>query len=163
MATNVFKPYKTTQANLSKIAYKAGQLIFTTDTKRIYIDISNSTSGRLLVSADTVIDVNLGADKRTLTFTKADGSTIQHTIVIDIDSTLDKSSINPVQNSAVATAIAQLQSAINGNKENIGKNLTSIGKISDDLNIEKGKITTAQTNISNLQTAVSNLQKKILN
>lgn len=160
MATNVFKPYKTTQANLSKIAYKAGQLIFTTDTKRIYIDISNNASGRLLVSADTVIDVDLGADKRTLTFTKADGSTVQHTIVIDIDNILDESSINPIQNSVVATAIAQLQSAIGTNEENIGKNLASIGEINDDLDIEKGKIATAQTDIGLLQTAVSNLQAK---
>ena len=39
MATNVFKPYKLIQADLSKLPYEAGQLIFTTDTKKLYIGL----------------------------------------------------------------------------------------------------------------------------
>ena len=112
MGSNLFKPYRTTQDNLSKIPYKAGQLIFTTDTKRIYIDISDAESGRLLASADSFIDVNLGNDKRTLTFIRPDGTTEQVSIVFDIDTELDSTSINPVQNSVVALKINELVETI---------------------------------------------------
>ena len=157
---NYFRPYRMSKSQLANFPCKAGQLIFTTDTKRLYIDVTSTASGRLEVSADAIVNADLGTDKRTLTFTKADGSSFSHTIVVDIDGELDTQSINPIQNSAVAIAIEALNLAIAQNSENIGINLNSINGINDSLNIEKGKISTAQTNILNIFEAIQELQNK---
>ena len=60
---NLFKPIKTTSEKLVTISKKAGQLIFVTDKKRLYIDISSADNGRLLVSADSFIDVYVMTEK----------------------------------------------------------------------------------------------------
>ena len=154
MGTNLFKPYRTTQDNLSKIPYKAGQLIFTTDTKRIYIDISDAESGRLLASADSFIDVNLGNDKRTLTFIRPDGTTEQVSIVFDIDTELDSTSINPVQNSVVALKINELVATI-----------SALSKTDEafDLSIEQnaGDIAKQSQAIEGINTLLEDLQSDI--
>lgn len=43
MANNIFKPYKILETQLSSLPIVAGQIIFTTDTKRIYLDVDNNT------------------------------------------------------------------------------------------------------------------------
>lgn len=119
MVSNIFKPYKTTQENLNKIPYKAGQLIFTTDTKRIYIDNSDAEGGRLLASADSFIDVTLNNDKRTLVFTRLDGTIETISIVVEIDDKLDIYSLNPIQNAAVAEKFNEIIQLIADNKDSL--------------------------------------------
>lgn len=113
MAT--FKPIKTTQEKLSQAAYIAGQLIFTTDTKRIYIDISDNTdgSGRLLVSENNIVDVALDNDGITLNFIRANGAIVKHSIVIPTDSELNAESINPIQNKIVTNKFSEVEGLLN--------------------------------------------------
>lgn len=158
MALNLFKPYRTTQDSLSKIPYKAGQLIFTTDTKRIYIDISDVASGRLLVSADSFINVTLGTDKRKLTFTKADGTAEEVTIVIDIDNELDEYSMNPIQNAAVASKINEILELIADDKEDLQNKYNAL-----DLLIEQnaGNISKHDQAIEGINSSIEELQSDI--
>lgn len=173
--TNFFRPYKMLSSRLNDFACVQGQLIFTTDTKRLYIDTTNAKAGRLEVSADAVTNVELGTDKRTLTFTKADGSSFNHKIVIDVDSELDAQSLNPVQNAVVAAALEaantniedifdaiallqgkdnQLEQAIEQNANDISDNAAAIGE-------NASAIQTLQGNIQTLTNADKALQKSI--
>ena len=133
MALDIFKPYRVVQADLVKVPCKAGQLIFTTDTKRIYIDISDAESGRLLASADSFIDVTLGNDKRSLTFTKANGQTEVVTIVVDIDDAFDEFSLNPIQNAVVSKKIDEILDLIADDKEDLQNKYNALVKQYDDL------------------------------
>lgn len=111
-----FKPIKTTQEKLSQVAYVAGQLIFTMDTKRLYIDISESSNGRLLVSENNIVDVALDSDGKTLRFTRENGSIISHSITIPtitIDSEFNTGSQNPVQNKVITEEINKINALIN--------------------------------------------------
>lgn len=164
---NFFRPYRMTSSQLNNFPCVQGQLIFTTDSKRIYIDTTNAKAGRLEVAAEAITNVELGTDKRTLTFTKADGSTFNHKIVVDIDSELDAQSLNPVQNAVVSAAInaaqsdiedifeaivalekknSSLEDAVEQNASDIANNLNTIG--------------VNASNISSLQESVNNLNDK---
>ena len=50
-----FKPYKKTKAEMQSIPIKEGQVIFTIDTKELYIDKSNTE--RILALSDTTYKV----------------------------------------------------------------------------------------------------------
>lgn len=52
----LFKPYKTTSAKIDSLPIKEGQLIFTTDTKKIYFDITSSN--RIVLYSDVIDKLN---------------------------------------------------------------------------------------------------------
>lgn len=172
---NFFRPYRMTSSQLNNFPCVQGQLIFTTDSKRIYIDTTNAKTGRLEVTAEAITNVELGTDKRTLTFTKADGSTFNHKIVIDIDSELDAQSLNPVQNAVVSAAInaaqldiedifeaivalekknSSLEDAVEQNAGDIANNLNAIG-------INASNISSLQESVNNLNDKDGELQESI--
>ena len=109
---NLFRPIKTTSEKLVSIQRKAGQLIFVTDKKRLYIDISSAENGRLLVSADSFIDVSCD-DGKTLTFEKADGTSASASIAVDDKLLAD--STNTVQNKVNHAKIAEVHNLISAN------------------------------------------------
>ena len=161
--TNFFRPYRMTSSQLNNFPCVQGQLIFTTDDRRIYIDTTNAKAGRLEVAAEAITNVELGTDKRTLTFTKADGSTFNHKIVVDIDSELDAQSLNPVQNAVVSAAINATQSDIEDIFEAIvaleKKNSSledaveqNAGDITDNLNAINANTSAIQVLQGNVQT-----------
>ena len=109
---NLFRPIKTTSEKLVSIQRKAGQLIFVTDKKRLYIDISSAENGRLLVSADSFIDVSCD-DGKTLTFVKADGTSASASIAVDDKLLAD--STNAVQNKVIHAKVAEVLNLISAN------------------------------------------------
>ena len=109
---NLFRPIKTTSEKLGTISRQAGQLIFVTDKKRLYIDISSADTGRLLVSADSFIDVSCD-DGKTLTFVKADGTSASASIAVDDKLLAD--STNAVQNKVIHAKIAEVLNLISAN------------------------------------------------
>lgn len=172
---NFFRPYRMTSSQLNNFPCVQGQLIFTTDSKRIYIDTTNAKTGRLEVAAEAITNVELGTDKRTLTFIKADGSTFNHKIVVDIDSELDAQSLNPVQNAVVSAAInaaqldiedifeaivalekknSSLEDAVEQNAGDIANNLNAIG-------INASNISSLQESVNNLNDKDGELQESI--
>lgn len=68
MANNIFKPYRTLESQVSSLPIVAGQIIFTTDTKRIYLDIDSNTriyfegkeSSKITVSATEPTNMSSG-------------------------------------------------------------------------------------------------------
>jgi len=72
---------KTTNSNLSSLTKKEGQLIFTTDTKKLYLD--NNSSTRLEINSYNLTQD--GTDGHKLTFTDASGTT--HLITIPDNNT----------------------------------------------------------------------------
>lgn len=108
-----FKPIKTTQEKLSQVAYVAGQLIFTMDTKRLYIDISESSNGRLLVSENNIVDVALDSDGKTFNFIRENGTVIKHSITIPADLELNAESANPIQNKTVTNKFSEVEGLLN--------------------------------------------------
>lgn len=66
-----FQPYKISSSQLSQLAKKEGQLILTTDTKKLYLDVDNST--RIIINADAV--VGFSTSGKTITYTREDGTT----------------------------------------------------------------------------------------
>ena len=52
----LFKPYKITSDKLEDLAIKEGQLIVTTDTKKLYVDVS--ATERIEVAADAEVDLS---------------------------------------------------------------------------------------------------------
>lgn len=157
---NFFRPYRMTSSQLNNFPCVSGQLIFTTDSKRIYIDTTDTKAGRFEVAAEAITNVELGTDKRTLTFAKADGSTFNHKIVVDIDSELDAQSLNPVQNAVVSAAINAAQSDI----EEIFEAIVALEKknssLEDAVEQNAGAIDVNASNISSLQESVNNLNDK---
>lgn len=109
---NLFRPIKTTSEKLVSIQRKSGQLIFVTDQKRLYIDISSAENGRLLVSADSFIDVSCD-DGKTLTFVKADGTSASASIAVDDKLLAD--STNAVQNKVIHAKVAEVLNLISAN------------------------------------------------
>lgn len=171
--TNFFRPYRMTSSQLNSFPCVQGQLIFTTDDRRIYIDTTNAKAGRLEVAAEAITNVELGTDKRTLTFTKADRSTFNHKIVVDIDSELDAQSLNPVQNAVVSAAINAAQSDIEDIFEAIvaleKKNSSledaveqNAGDITDNLNAINANTSAIQALQGNVQT-LTNADKALQN
>ena len=152
----LFKPIKTTSEKLVSIQKKAGQLIFVTDTYRLYIDTSSTE--RILVSADSFIDVSC-TDGKTLTFTKADGSVASAAIAVD--SSLSATSTNAVQNKTVYEKIQDVLQLISNNTSAINTVDGKVTETNKTLSAEQAKISTAQTDISNLQSDVSTLQTTV--
>ena len=66
-----FKPYKLLSSKLSSLPIVEGQLILTTDTKKLYFDIDSKT--RILVNSDAVVGFTVSG--KTVTYTKANGTT----------------------------------------------------------------------------------------
>lgn len=66
-----FKPYKLLSSKLSSLPIVEGQLILTTDTKKLYFDIDSKT--RILVNSDAVVGLTVSG--KTVTYTKANGET----------------------------------------------------------------------------------------
>lgn len=151
---NIFKPIKTTNEKLVTISKKAGQLIFVTDKKRLYIDISSADTGRIMVSADSFIDVSCN-DGKTLTFVKADGSSMSASIAVD--NSLLANSTNAVQNKVVKAKIDEVLTLISNNTTAIN---TRVDSTNTDLATEKTKIAKALADILVLQTDVSDLKEK---
>ena len=91
-----FKPYKKTKAEMDSIPIKEGQVIFTIDTKELYIDVSNEN--RILALSDTTYEVAsstvdglmTAADKRKL------DSMSDETVGIKIDDETIKKDENKV-------------------------------------------------------------------
>lgn len=154
---NIFKPIKTTNEKLVTISKKAGQLIFVTDKKRLYIDISSADTGRIMVSADSFIDVSCD-DGKTLTFVKADGSSMSASIAVD--NSLLANSTNAVQNKVVKAKIDEVLTLISNNTTAISNVNTRVDSTNTDLATEKTKIAKALADILVLQTDVSNLKEK---
>lgn len=154
---NIFKPIKTTNEKLVTISKKAGQLIFVTDKKRLYIDISSADTGRIMVSADSFIDVSCD-DGKTLTFVKADGSSMSASIAVD--SSLLANSTNAVQNKVVKAKIDEVLTLISNNTTAISDVNTRVDNTNADLATEKTKIAEALADILVLQTDVSDLKEK---
>lgn len=155
---NIFKPIKTTNEKLVTISKKAGQLIFVTDKKRLYIDISSADTGRIMVSADSFIDVSCD-DGKTLIFTKADGQTASAAIAVD--SSLLANSTNAVQNKVVKAKIDEVLNLISGEiRPAIDAVDDKADSINADLATEKTKIAEALADILALQTNVSDLKEK---
>lgn len=154
---NIFKPIKTTNEKLVTISKKAGQLIFVTDKKRLYIDISSADTGRIMVSADSFIDVSCN-DGKTLTFVKADGSSMSASIAVD--NSLLANSTNAVQNKVVKAKIDEVLTLISNNTTAISNVNTRVDSTNTDLATEKTKIAKALADILVLQTDVSNLKEK---
>lgn len=72
-----FKPFKITNAQLANLAKAEGQLIITTDTKKIYLD--TSATERVLLNEDIdIVTYQLTKNGSTITLTGSDGS---HSIV----------------------------------------------------------------------------------
>ena len=189
--TNFFRPYKMLSSRLNDFACVQGQLIFTTDTKRLYIDTTNTKAGRLEIAAEAITDVELGTDKRTLTFTKADGSVVNHKIVVDIDDELDEYSLNPIQNAVVAAAIKALQSttstntgnintifeaiealqsadevledAIEHNANDIADNLAAIGVNADNIEALQKSVSDLNTKDGQLQSSINETNQNLTN
>ena len=151
---NIFKPIKTTNEKLVTISKKAGQLIFVTDKKRLYIDISSADTGRIMVSADSFIDVSCN-DGKTLTFVKADGSSMSASIAVD--NSLLANSTNAVQNKVVKAKIDEVLTLISNNTTAVN---TRVDSTNTDLATEKTKIAKALADILVLQTDVSDLKEK---
>lgn len=154
---NIFKPIRTTNEKLVTISKKAGQLIFVTDKKRLYIDISSADTGRIMVSADSFIDVSCD-DGKTLTFVKADGSSMSASIAVD--SSLLANSTNAVQNKVVKAKIDEVLTLISNNTTAISDVNTRVDNTNADLATEKTKIAEALADILVLQTDVSDLKEK---
>lgn len=66
-----FKPYKLLESQLGSLPIKEGQLILTTDTKKLFCDIS--ADDRIGISSDLIAD--LSVDGRIITYTRLDGTT----------------------------------------------------------------------------------------
>lgn len=69
----LFKPYKIQSSQLNSLPKKEGQFIITTDTKKIYLDINNTTRAVL----------NPDSNYETWTFTLNNGSTITKDVCVD--------------------------------------------------------------------------------
>ena len=154
---NLFRPIKTTSEKLVSIQRKAGQLIFVTDKKRLYIDISSAENGRLLVSADSFIDVSCD-DGKTLTFVKADGTSASAAIAVDDKLLAD--SANAVQNKVVHAKITEVLQLISDINTALDATNGEIGTTNANLALANGQIAQAMADILTLQTAVSNLESK---
>lgn len=57
MANNIFKPYKILSTQLESLPIQAGQLIVTTDTHFIYIDISDTERIQIEANLDSLIPI----------------------------------------------------------------------------------------------------------
>ena len=146
---NLFKPIKTTSEKLVTIQRKAGQLIFVTDKKRLYIDIPSAEGGRLMVSADSFIDVSC-TDGKTLNFTKADGTTLS--AAITVDNSLLANSTNAVQNKVVKAKIDEVLKLISDNTAAIETANNEIIKTNQALStLETTKVANALADILVLQ------------
>lgn len=99
---NVIKVKRGLSADLSKANLQAGEIAFTTDTKKLYISnidepINNNTTYAISKSGSTI------------TLTGSDGSTTSVTdsdTKVTVDSALSSSSTNPVQNKVINAALA---------------------------------------------------------
>lgn len=63
----LFKPYKITSDKLEDLAIKEGQIIITTDTKKLYVDVS--ATERIEITADVEVDLSDYVTTSTLTST----------------------------------------------------------------------------------------------
>lgn len=54
----LFAPYKILSSKLNSLPIEEGQIIFTTDTKEIYIDIDNSTRTKLYTDSVKSVSTN---------------------------------------------------------------------------------------------------------
>ena len=63
----LFKPYKITSDKLEDLAIQEGQIIITTDTKKLYVDVS--ATERIEVTADVEVDLSDYVTTSTLTST----------------------------------------------------------------------------------------------
>lgn len=99
---NVIKVKRGLSADLSKANLQAGEIAFTTDTKKLYISntdepINNNTTYAISKSGSTI------------TLTGSDGSTTSVTdsdTKVTVDSALSSTSTNPVQNKVINAALA---------------------------------------------------------
>ena len=63
----LFKPYKITSDKLEDLTIKEGQIIITTDTKKLYVDVS--ATERIEITADAEVDLSDDVTTSTLTST----------------------------------------------------------------------------------------------
>ena len=63
----LFKPYKITSDKLEDLAIQEGQIVITTDTKKLYVDVSSTK--RIEITADAEIDLSDYVTTSTLTST----------------------------------------------------------------------------------------------
>lgn len=98
---NIIKVKRGLSTDLAKVSLQAGEMAYTTDTKKLYISttdkpINNDTTYTLTKSGSTI------------TLTGSDGSTTSVTdsnTTYTIDSALSSTSTNPIQNKVVNTAL----------------------------------------------------------
>lgn len=105
---NVIKVKRGLSADLSKANLQAGEIAFTTDTKKLYISntdepINNNTTYAISKSGSTI--TLTGSDGSTSTVNDSDTK-------VTIDSSLSSTSTNPIQNKAVYNAINNLADTI---------------------------------------------------
>lgn len=80
-----FKPYKLTSQQLANLTKAEGQLIITTDTKKLYLD--TSATERILLNEDVdIVTYELTKNGNTITLTGSNG---QSTMVTDTDTTYE--------------------------------------------------------------------------
>lgn len=99
---NVIKVKRGLSADLSKANLQAGEIAFTTDTKKLYISntdepINNNTTYAISKSGSTI--TLTGSDGSTSTVTDSDTK-------VTVDSALSSTSTNPVQNKVINAALA---------------------------------------------------------
>lgn len=99
---NVIKVKRGLSADLSKANLQAGEIAFTTDTKKLYISntdepINNNTTYAISKSGSTI--TLTGSDGSTTTVTDSDTK-------VTVDSALSSTSTNPVQNKVINAALA---------------------------------------------------------
>lgn len=105
---NVIKVKRGLSADLSKANLQAGEIAFTTDTKKLYISntdepINNNTTYAISKSGSTI--TLTGSDGSTSTVNDSDTK-------VTIDSSLSSTSTNPIQNKVVYNAINNLADTI---------------------------------------------------
>jgi len=154
------KFYQTTNTNLSSLPITAGQLIFVTDTKRLYLDQTNSN--RIEISSYNLIQD--GTDTHKLIFTDPSGTSHEITMpdnnttyLLEADTTNKQIKLTPSSGSAqsitvpYATEASVLKNTLAGSGTVASTNIIEVTGSSDGFKLNYAS-TTADTGVTALTT-----------
>lgn len=133
-----FKPYKLTSAQLDGLAKAEGQLIITTDTKKIYLD--TSATERILLNEDVnVVTYELSKNGSSITLTGSNG----HSTMVTDDNTI----YTVVTTSKDGLMSKEMLTKLNGIEAGAQKNTITGVKGSSETTYRTGNVNITKANI----------------
>lgn len=120
--------------------------------------ITNLDNNINITGDNSVTDISISNNGTELILYKGDG-TVE--TILTIDTELNGTSLNPVQNKAIYAAIQSLSATLNSINSRISTLDTNISTLSSSLNALTSRVTSLESNVSSLTSRASTLESNV--